>query len=51
MIAEVLPMNYMLTRLDLSQNPALSLAGILALAVAVKMNRSITFLDISIPVS
>ncbi|KAI8338966.1 hypothetical protein BC941DRAFT_421740 [Chlamydoabsidia padenii] len=51
MIAEVLPMNTALTRLDLSQNPSISLAGILALSVSVKMNRTITFLDISIPVS
>ncbi|CAO3641358.1 unnamed protein product [Cunninghamella blakesleeana] len=48
-LAEVLPMNTTLNRLDLSENPSISLAGILALSISIKMNSALTFLDISIP--
>ncbi|KAI9300298.1 hypothetical protein BJ944DRAFT_273247 [Cunninghamella echinulata] len=48
-LAEVLPMNTTLNRLDLSENPSISLAGILALSISIKMNSTLTFLDISIP--
>ncbi|CAO3596239.1 unnamed protein product [Absidia cylindrospora] len=48
-LAELLPMNDALTRLDLSENPSISLAGVLALSISVKMNNTLTFLDISIP--
>ncbi|ORZ24713.1 hypothetical protein BCR42DRAFT_403505 [Absidia repens] len=48
-LAEVLPMNDSLTRLDLSENPSISLAGVLALSISIKMNNTLTFLDISIP--
>ncbi|ORZ25960.1 hypothetical protein BCR42DRAFT_401293 [Absidia repens] len=49
MLAEVLPMNSALTRLDFSENPSITLAGILALSISIKMNGTLTFLDISIP--
>ncbi|KAI8067748.1 hypothetical protein BC940DRAFT_300368 [Gongronella butleri] len=48
-LAEILPMNAVLNRLDLSDNTAISMAGLLALAVSIKMNSSLTFLDITIP--
>ncbi|ORX46078.1 RNI-like protein [Hesseltinella vesiculosa] len=50
-LAEILPMNDTLTRLDLSGNNAISLAGLLALSVSIKMNNVLTFLDITIPVN
>lgn len=50
-LAEALPENTSLTRLDLSKNPNIQIAGILALSVSIKMTQSLTFLDINIPVS
>jgi hypothetical protein len=46
-----LPENNVLSRLDLSGNPAIGIAGLLALSVSVKMSTALTFLDIAIPVS
>ncbi|KAI8373024.1 uncharacterized protein BYT42DRAFT_616214 [Radiomyces spectabilis] len=48
-VAESLPENMTLSRLDLSTNVNISMAGILALSISVKMNQTLTFLDISIP--
>ncbi|KAG0178464.1 hypothetical protein DFQ29_003441 [Apophysomyces sp. BC1021] len=50
-LAESLPENSTLTRLDLSKNPSITIAGVMALAVSIKMNDVLTFLDINIPVS
>lgn len=50
-LAESLPENNYLSRLDLSKNPNIEMAGILALAVSIKMNHTLTFLDINIPVN
>jgi hypothetical protein len=49
-LAEALPENASLARLDLSKNPNIEMAGILALAISIKMNHTLTFLDINIPV-
>ncbi|KAI8373984.1 hypothetical protein EDC96DRAFT_9975 [Choanephora cucurbitarum] len=49
-LAEALPENRSLTRLDLSKNPHIEMAGVLALAISIKMNHTLTFLDINIPV-
>ncbi|KAI7868345.1 hypothetical protein BDF14DRAFT_585773 [Spinellus fusiger] len=48
-LAEALPENSRLTRLDLSKNPSVTMAGVLALSVSVRMNTTLTFLDINIP--
>ncbi|CEP15772.1 hypothetical protein [Parasitella parasitica] len=48
-LAEALPENTALCRLDLSKNPGIDMAGILALAISIKMNNTLTFLDINIP--
>ncbi|EPB83038.1 hypothetical protein HMPREF1544_10221 [Mucor circinelloides 1006PhL] len=48
-LAEALPENASLCRLDLSKNPHIDMAGILALAISIKMNHTLTFLDINIP--
>ncbi|GAN08442.1 hypothetical protein MAM1_0205d07954 [Mucor ambiguus] len=48
-LAECLPENSSLVRLDLSRNPNIQIAGLLALSVSIKMNRTITFIDINIP--
>ncbi|KAF7724779.1 hypothetical protein EC973_000735 [Apophysomyces ossiformis] len=48
-LAESLPENCSLTRLDLSRNPSITMAGVMALAISIKMNDTITFLDINIP--
>ncbi|KAI8882530.1 RNI-like protein [Backusella circina FSU 941] len=48
-LAEALPENTTLTRLDLSKNPSIQVAGILALSISIKMNQTLTFLDINIP--
>ncbi|KAI7899019.1 uncharacterized protein BX663DRAFT_522862 [Cokeromyces recurvatus] len=48
-LAEVLPENTVLTRLDLSKNPKIDIAGLLALSISIKMNHTLTFLDINIP--
>ncbi|KAI8577814.1 hypothetical protein K450DRAFT_250124 [Umbelopsis ramanniana AG] len=50
-IAECLPENNVLSRLDLSGNPAIGIAGLLALSVSVKMSTALTFLDIAIPLN
>lgn len=50
-IAEALTENIYLNRLDLSKNPQIDMAGILALSISVKMNHTLEFLDINIPVS
>lgn len=50
-LAEALPENMSLTRLDLSKNPMIDTAGVLALSISIKMNHTLTFLDINIPVS
>ncbi|KAI8370912.1 hypothetical protein BD560DRAFT_434745 [Blakeslea trispora] len=50
-LAEALPENHSLTRLDLSKNPHIEMAGVLALAISIKMNHTLTFLDINIPPS
>ncbi|KAI7860953.1 hypothetical protein BDC45DRAFT_493176 [Circinella umbellata] len=48
-LAECLPENSTLARLDLSRNPQITMAGVLALAISIKMNHTLTFLDINIP--
>ncbi|KAI9032742.1 hypothetical protein CLU79DRAFT_830579 [Phycomyces nitens] len=48
-LAEALPENSQLTRLDLSRNPLVTMAGVLALSVSIRMNDTLTFLDINIP--
>ncbi|KAF1807740.1 hypothetical protein V8B55DRAFT_1468399 [Mucor lusitanicus] len=48
-LAECLPENSSLVRLDLSRNPNIQIAGLLALSVSIKMNHTITFIDINIP--
>lgn len=48
-LAEMLPETKTLTRLDLSQNPSVSYAGLLALSISARLNFSITCLDVSIP--
>lgn len=50
-LAECLPENSTLTRLDLSRNPQITMAGVLALSISIKMNHTLTFLDINISVS
>lgn len=50
-LAEALSENTCLSRLDLSRNPQIDMAGILALSISIKMNHTLTFLDINIPVS
>lgn len=49
-LAECLPENSTLARLDLSRNPHITMAGVLALSISIKMNHTLTFLDINIPV-
>ncbi|KAI9488697.1 hypothetical protein BDB00DRAFT_847025 [Zychaea mexicana] len=48
-LAECLPENSTLSRLDLSRNPHITMAGVLALSISIKMNHTLTFLDINIP--
>ncbi|KAI8138291.1 hypothetical protein BJV82DRAFT_631768 [Fennellomyces sp. T-0311] len=48
-LAECLPENSTLARLDLSRNPQITIAGVLALSISIKMNHTLTFLDINIP--
>lgn len=48
-IAECLPENTSLVRLDLARNPRIDIAGLMALSVSIRMNHTITFLDINIP--
>ncbi|KAG1448379.1 hypothetical protein G6F56_008959 [Rhizopus delemar] len=47
-IAESLAENKSLTRLDLSKNPLIDIAGMMAIAVSIRLNHSITFIDINI---
>jgi hypothetical protein len=49
-LAEVLPETKHLSRLDVSQNPDLDLAGLMALSISIKLNYSITCLEVTIPV-
>ncbi|KAI7876183.1 RNI-like protein [Lichtheimia hyalospora FSU 10163] len=48
-LAECLPENSTLSRLDLTRNPHIDMAGVLALSISIKMNHTLTFLDINIP--
>ncbi|ORZ23359.1 hypothetical protein BCR42DRAFT_134371 [Absidia repens] len=48
-LAECLPENTTLCRLDLSRNPAIDLAGILALLSGLKLNTTMVFLDVNVP--
>ncbi|KAF7731236.1 hypothetical protein EC973_000652 [Apophysomyces ossiformis] len=48
-LAECLPENKSMVRLDLSKNPSLDLAGLLALSASIKINYTLTFLDVNIP--
>jgi hypothetical protein len=50
-LAEILPENVGLSSLDLTRNPSIDIAGLLALSLSIKMNHTLTFLDINIPVS
>jgi hypothetical protein len=50
-LAESLPENNSLVRLDLSRNPLIQIAGLMAISVSIRMNSNITFIDINIPVS
>jgi hypothetical protein len=50
-LAECLPENTALTRLDLSRNPDIDLAGFMALLSGLRLNSTLVFLDLSIPVS
>ena len=50
-LAECLPENSTLSRLDLTRNPHIDMAGVLALSISIKMNHTLTFLDINIPAS
>ena len=49
-LAEFLPETTKLTHLDLTDNPNIGTAGIMALAASIKMNHSVCCLDIKIPV-
>ena len=49
-LAEFLPETTKLTHLDLTDNPNMGTAGIMALAASIKMNHSVCRLDIKIPV-
>lgn len=49
-LAECLPENSSLVRLDLSRNPQIQIAGLMAISVSIRMNNNITFIDINIPV-
>ncbi|CAG8531232.1 2422_t:CDS:10, partial [Paraglomus occultum] len=48
-LAELLPETTKLTHLDLTDNPNIGTAGIMALAASIKMNHSVCCLDIKIP--
>ncbi|KAI9250595.1 hypothetical protein BY458DRAFT_493828, partial [Sporodiniella umbellata] len=47
-LAESLAENKSLSRLDLSKNPLIDIAGMMAIAVSIRLNHSITFIDINI---
>lgn len=48
-LAEYLPDFQSLIHLDLTENPDLSIAGVMALAAAIKLNHTLRCLDLSIP--
>ncbi|KAI9312667.1 hypothetical protein BX666DRAFT_2030979 [Dichotomocladium elegans] len=48
-LAECLPENQVLFRLDLSKNPGIELAGLMALAASLRLNHLLSFLDVNIP--
>ncbi|RUS32125.1 hypothetical protein BC938DRAFT_476228 [Jimgerdemannia flammicorona] len=48
-LAECLPENKALVRLDLSSNPGIDIAGVMALSVSIKMNHTLTYLDVNVP--
>ncbi|KAL0081645.1 hypothetical protein F4703DRAFT_1918157 [Phycomyces blakesleeanus] len=48
-LAECLPENSALNRLDVSKNPSIDIAGLLSLSTAIKINYTLTFLDVNIP--
>ena len=50
-LAECLPENRALRRLDLTQNMGIDLAGLMALSASVRLNDTLTYVDINIPVS
>ncbi|RKP09571.1 hypothetical protein THASP1DRAFT_28646 [Thamnocephalis sphaerospora] len=47
-LAEFLPETQTLRRLDLSENPEIDIAGVMALSVSVRMNRSLQYLDVNV---
>ncbi|RUS24352.1 hypothetical protein BC938DRAFT_473720 [Jimgerdemannia flammicorona] len=49
-LAECLPENKALVRLDLSSNPGIDIAGVMALSVSIKMNHTLIYLDVNVPV-
>lgn len=49
-LAESLPQNKSLIRLDLSDNHAIEMAGFMALAASLQMNHTMTYIDIHTPV-
>ncbi|RKP27665.1 hypothetical protein SYNPS1DRAFT_26693 [Syncephalis pseudoplumigaleata] len=46
-LAEFLPETQTLRRLDLSDNPDIDIAGVMALSVSVRMNKSLQYLDVN----
>ena len=48
-LSECLPQNNSIIRLDMSRNPRIDLAGLTALSAAIRMNQTLTFIDINIP--
>ncbi|CAO3626929.1 unnamed protein product [Cunninghamella echinulata] len=48
-LAECLAENKILCKLDLSQNPDIDIAGLMALLSGVKLNSSLMFLDLNVP--
>lgn len=48
-MAECLPENQSLLRLDLSRNTDIDLAGLMALSASMRINQTLTFLDVNIP--
>ncbi|CAH1757984.1 8976_t:CDS:10 [Entrophospora sp. SA101] len=47
-LAEYLPETRTLTHLDLTSNPGIDIAGLMALAVSIKMNHSVRVLDVNV---
>lgn len=50
-LAECLPENRTLRRLDLSRNVGIDLAGLMALLASIRLNHTLAFLDLTVPVS